>query len=410
MKCEVVAIGTELLLGQVVDTNSSYIGEKLAMFGIDSHFQTKVGDNLERIKDCIDTAVERSDFVVLCGGLGPTQDDITRNAVAEVKGVKLIRHSELVEKIQAVFQGQNMTDNNLVQADLPEGAEAIPIMVGTAPGFVCDVKGSVLYAVPGVPWEMKEMMEWVLADMCKRSGFEGVIQSRTLNTWGLGEAKLAEMLAKEIVRLDESDSATLAFLASGWNGLKVRITVKADSESQAQEILDTEEKAIREILPDKIIFGVDEESMEVAVLNLCRIKGLKLGLAESLTGGLISSRLTAISGSSEVFLGCVVSYAKEVKASVLGASLDDLAVSEETVSAMANGAIEVLGADCSLAVTGVAGPDSLEGVEPGVIWIASVVDGVCETQKIQFRFDRERTREFTVITALNMLRMRLLGL
>lgn len=406
MKCEIIAVGTELLLGDVVDTNSSYIGGQLAISGIDSHFQTKVGDNFERINECIKTATERSDFIVMCGGLGPTQDDITRNSVAEVMGVELVRRPELVEKIQAIFQDRKMTDNNLIQADLPEGAEVIPIMGGTAPGFVCDVRGSILYAVPGVPWEMMQMMEWILTDMRRRSELKGIIKSRTLNTWGLAEAELAEMLDEEIVRLDESD-ATLAFLASGWNGLKVRITVKADSDSKAREILDREEKVIRAKMPDRIIFGIDGESMESVVLDLCRQQGLKLGLAESLTGGLISSRLTEIAGSSEVFVGGIVSYAKEVKANVLGADPKNLAVSEATVIDMAKGACEVLGANCSLAVTGVAGPDSLEGVEVGVVWIASAVDGEVQTQMVRFPFDRNQIRQFTVITALNFLRLRL---
>lgn len=406
MKCEIIAVGTELLLGDVVDTNSSYIGGQLAISGIDSHFQTKVGDNFERINECIKTATERSDFIVMCGGLGPTQDDITRNSVAEVMGVELVRRPELVEKIQAIFQDRKMTDNNLIQADLPEGAEVIPIMGGTAPGFVCDVRGSILYAVPGVPWEMMQMMEWILTDMRRRSELKGIIKSRTLNTWGLAEAELAEMLDEEIVRLDESD-ATLAFLASGWNGLKVRITVKADSDSKAREILDREEKVIRAKMPDRIIFGIDGESMESVVLDLCRQQELKLGLAESLTGGLISSRLTEIAGSSEVFVGGIVSYAKEVKANVLGADSKNLAVSEATVIDMAKGACEVLGANCSLAVTGVAGPDSLEGVEVGVVWIASAVDGEVQTQMVRFPFDRNQIRQFTVITALNFLRLRL---
>ncbi len=422
MKCEVIAVGTELLLGDVVDTNSSYIGSQLAMSGIDSHFQVKVGDNLERITECISTAAQRSDFIIMCGGLGPTQDDITRNAVAEVMGVPLVRHPELVEKIQAVFAGREMTDNNLVQADLPEGATAIPVMGGTAPGFVCEFKNAadesiVLYAVPGVPWEMMEMMDWVTEDMRKRSGFSGVIKSCILKTWGLPEAELAELLAEEIERLDSeseagshdnSASATLAFLASGWEGLKVRITAKADSEAEAIKILQHEEAAVRKILPDELIFGKDEETMETVVLELCKKQGLKLAVAESLTGGLISSRLTAVAGSSDVFLGGVVSYAKDVKVAVLGADPEKLAVSQETASAMAKGAISKLGADCSLAVTGVAGPDPLEGVEPGTIWIASVLDGECETVNIKFPFDRERTRQFTVITALNMFRTRLL--
>ncbi len=396
------------MLGQIVDTNSSYIGEQLAMSGIDSHFQVKVGDNLERMNGCIATAVGRSDFVVICGGLGPTQDDITREAIALVLGVELKRQPELVEKIRAVFAGREMTDNNLSQADLPQGAHPLPMMPGTAPGFVCETEGCTLYAVPGVPWEMMEMMNWIMEDIRRRAGIKGVIQNRVLKTWGMAEAELAHILDGEIKRLDSSGNATLAFLASGWDGLKLRITVKADSEKTAQEVLNMEEATIRKQLPKQLIYGVDEQSMEEVVLDLCRSRGLKLGLAESLTGGLIGSRLTDIAGSSDVFMGSIVSYDKGVKESLLGADSGALAVSEETAAAMAKGACKVLGADCSLAVTGVAGPDSQEGVEPGVVWIASVLSGEMKTQMVNFPFDRNRIRQFTVITALNFLRLRLL--
>ena len=415
--CEVVAVGTELLLGQIVDTNSSYIGEQLALSGIDSHFQTKVGDNFERMRDTIALAAGRNDFVVVCGGLGPTQDDITRDCIAAVMGADLVRQDDLIEQISSVFKGRPMEENNLRQADLPAGAKPIPVLPGTAPGFVCEMDGSVLYAVPGVPWEMKEMMEWVLADMRRCAGFEGAIKSRVIRTWGESESGLATLLAEEVERLDAQarqnaeetqGTATIAFLASGWDGLKIRLTAKADSDEAAEEILSAEEERVREILPERLIYGTDEETMESVVLDLLRDRGLTLGLAESLTGGLIGARLTAISGSSAVFLGDVVSYAKEVKFNVLGVP-EGPVVSEDTVAAMAEGACRVLGADCGLAVTGVAGPEPLEGVKPGVVWIATTIKGKLATQEINFPFDRERTRQFTVITALNSLRLRLLN-
>ena len=223
MKCEVVAIGTELLLGQIVDTNSSWIGEQLAMVGIDSHHQTKVGDNHERMVAVLRQALERSDAVICCGGLGPTQDDITRGAIAEVMGVPLERDEAIVARIRERFggRGRPMPDNNLLQADVPQGAAINPVMPGTAPGLMCplggEYEGKVIYAVPGVPWEMKEMMtEGILPDLRSRAGFTGVIRSRTLRTWGQSESGLAEQLDAEIRRLDDAGTATIAFLASGW--------------------------------------------------------------------------------------------------------------------------------------------------------------------------------------------------
>ena len=217
MRCEVVAVGTELLLGQVVDTNSAWIGEHLAGLGIDSYYQTKVGDNLDRICAVLRTAVARNEFVVVCGGLGPTPDDITRDALAAVMGVELRRDPELVERISAKFwrRGRSMPENNLRQADVPAGAAVVPVFPGTAPGLVCPIGDTTVYAVPGVPWEMRTMMtEWIAEDMRRRAGVSGVIQSRILRTWGESEGGLAERLGGVIDRLDASGTVTLAFLAS----------------------------------------------------------------------------------------------------------------------------------------------------------------------------------------------------
>ncbi len=217
MKCEVVAVGTELLLGQIVDTNSSWIGEQLAMVGIDSHHQTKVGDNHDRMVAVLELALSRSDAVIVCGGLGPTQDDITRDAIADVMGVELIRDEEIVERIRARFgsRGREMPENNLRQADVPDGALVNPAMPGTAPGLICpltgDHDGKIIYAVPGVPWEMEQMVhQGILPDLQERAGITSVIRSRTLRTWGQSESGLAEQLDDEIQRLDETGEATIA--------------------------------------------------------------------------------------------------------------------------------------------------------------------------------------------------------
>ncbi len=408
--CEVVAVGTELLLGQIVDTNSSWIGEQLAIAGINSHFQTKVGDNPDRIEAVLNQALERSDAVIVCGGLGPTQDDLTRDIIARVMGVELDLNDELVAKIEAIFGGRKMPMNNLRQAEVPVGAEPLPVMPGTAPGLKAPVGDKVIYAVPGVPWEMKQMVDQcIMPDIKARAGITSVIRSKTLRTWGESESGLAERLGDEVDRLDRDGGATLAFLASGVEGLKVRITAKAETEKAVEEILTEEAQRVRAILGDALIFSDNDESMEQVVLALCAERGLTLGIAESLTGGLIGSRLTNVPGASAAFKGSIVSYASQVKFDVLGVP-EGPVVSEEAVIAMAEGAARVLDADVSVAVTGVAGPDPQDGVEVGRVWMATMVGGVVETNTVKWPFDRDRIRQFTTITVLNALRQRLLAL
>jgi nicotinamide-nucleotide amidase len=410
MRCEVVAFGTELLLGQIVDTNSSWIGEQLALVGIDSHFQTKVGDNHERIKATLQHALDRSDAVIVCGGLGPTQDDITRDVIADLMGVPLERDDALVEKIRSIFggRGRPMPDNNLRQADVPRGASIIPQMPGTAPGLICPIGDKVIYAVPGVPYEMEEMVgQTVLPDLERRAGIKGVIKSRTLRTWGDSESGLAQKLHDEFERLERDGGCTIAFLASGMEGIKVRLTAKAATEADVDAILGAEEAVVRAIIGN-VVFGTDDDNMESVVLRLLTEQGLTLGLAESLTGGMIAARLCDIPGASKAFRGSIVAYASDVKFDVLDVP-EGPVVSEATVTAMVRGACRVLKTDVGIAVTGVAGPDSQDGEEPGTVWMATLVDGEVQTQRSKFPFDRNRTRQFTTISVLNSLRMRLLA-
>jgi nicotinamide-nucleotide amidase len=409
MRCEVIAVGTELLLGQIVDTNSSWMGEHLALAGIDSHFQTKVGDNFERMVSSIRLGLERSDAVILCGGLGPTQDDITREAIAEVMGVVLVRHPEIGDRIRAMFtaRGREMSDNNLRQADVPEGATVIPQMPGTAPGLLCPVNGKVLYAVPGVPHEMREMLiGTVIPDLQKRAGLAAVIRSRVLRTWGHSESGLAEMLAGRIDELDVLGNPTLAFQASGIEGIKVRITAKAGSAQEAESILADEEARLRGIIGD-LVFGVDDDSMESVVIDMLRERGLSLGVAESLTGGLMGARFTSVPGASDVFRGGIVSYASDVKFSLLGVPQGPV-VSANAAKAMAEGARRALRADVALATTGVAGPTEQEGQPVGTVFLGLAMDGVSEAQRVQLPGDRQRIRQYAVISAVNLLRRRLM--
>ena len=411
MRCEIVAVGTELLLGQIVDTNSSWIGEQLALAGIDSHFQTKVGDNGERIADALRIALGRSDAVIVCGGLGPTHDDITRDVIAEVMGVELAIDPVIEERIRAMFgsRGRDMPVNNLRQAMVPVGASTIAQQPGTAPGLVCPIgDGQVIYAVPGVPYEMKEMVEGtVIPDLQRRAGVQAVIRSRTLRTWGQSESGLAEVLAPRIDELDRLGHATIAFLASGMEGLKVRVTVKAETAEEADDVLAQEVALLADILGDAV-FSVDDEPIEVVVLRLMRERGLTLGTAESVTGGLIASRLTDIAGASDVFRGSIVSYASEVKFDVLGVPRGPV-VSDDAVIAMAEGACRVLGCDVAVAVTGVAGPDTQEGVPAGTVYLGLCIDGESESMMIRLPGDRARVRQFSTISVLDWLRRRLVA-
>jgi nicotinamide-nucleotide amidase len=408
VRAEVVAIGTELLLGQIVDTNSSWIGEQLALAGIDVHYQSKVGDNHARMVEVLQAALDRNDAVIVCGGLGPTQDDITRDAIAELMGVGLVHDAAIADRIRAMFgsRGRDMPANNLSQADIPDGASVIPQQPGTAPGLVCPVGDKVVYAVPGVPYEMQEMVSGtIIDDLRRRAGDTASIRSRTLRTWGQSESGLAEMLADRIDELDRSGTATLAFLASGIEGLKVRITAKAPTDAEADVVLASEEKLLRARLGE-IVFGADDETMESVVLDLLRARGLTLGVAESVTGGLISSRLTDVAGASTVFRGGIVSYVSEVKFEVLGVP-EGPVVSAEAAEAMAVGVRRVVGADVGLAVTGVAGPDEQEGQPVGTVHLALAIGDDVSSVRIQFPGDRLRIRQFATITLLDLLRRRL---
>jgi nicotinamide-nucleotide amidase len=411
VRCEVLAIGTELLLGQIVDTNSAWIGEQLAASGIDSFEHRVVGDNQARIVGALRDLLSRSDAVLICGGLGPTQDDLTRDAIAEVMGVSLVRQMDLAEDIAKMFRARlrDMPQNNLRQADVPEGGDAIPNPIGTAPGLLCEVgDGKVVYAVPGVPYEMQLMVqEHVIPDLLRRSGSAAVIVSRSLKTWGTSESGLAEQIAHRLDALDASGgNPTIAFLARGIEGLVVRVTAKAASEEEARALVEAEEKELRAILGD-LVFGVDDETMEFAVLEKLRAWGWTLGVAESLTGGLIGARIVNVPGASDVFRGTIGSYATDVKRSVLGVTAASV-VSEDAAREMAEGAQRVLGADVGIAVTGVAGPTEQDGVAVGTVCFALALPGR-PTEAVSTRLpgDRERLRQFSTISLLNLLRQRL---
>lgn len=406
MRCAVVAVGTELLLGQIVDTNSSWIGERLAAHGIDSLVQYKVGDNQARVVSIVTRALEEADAVIMCGGLGPTHDDLTRDAIAEVMGVEL-RHDEVVaDTIRSMFasRGRRMPDNNLRQALVPVGASVIEQTRGTAPGLICPVGDKVIYAVPGVPHEMYDMMDRaILPDLRRRSGDTAVIVSRVIRTWGESESGLNERLDQVIDELEDVGNPTLAFLASGWEGLKVRLTAKGATHDEARALLATWESKVLQYVGD-FVFGYDDDNMESVVIRRMSELGLSLAVAESVTGGLVSGRLTAVPGASRVLQGSLVSYASSVKHDVLAVP-EGPVVSESSAKAMAEGVRRLLGADVGLSLTGVAGPDEQDGQPVGTLWVGLARDGA-ETTAAHFRLpgQRDPMRQMAVISALDLLR------
>jgi nicotinamide-nucleotide amidase len=291
---------------------------------------------------------------------------------------------------------------------VPVGATVIPQTRGTAPGLICPVGEKVVYAVPGVPHEMQEMLERaVLPDLRRRSGDTSVIASRVLRTWGESESGLDERLRDVITRLDDLGNPTLAFLASGWEGIKVRLTAKAATRADADALLAGWEAEIAALL-GPLVFGFDDDTMESVVLDLLRQRGLSLGLAESVTGGLVAARLTSVAGASDVFRGSIVSYASEVKFDVLGVP-EGPVVTPEAAAAMALGAQRVLGTDVGLALSGVAGPTEQDGQPVGTLHVAlATADGV-ETASLRLPGTRDQMRQFSVISSLDLLRKRLLG-
>jgi nicotinamide-nucleotide amidase len=409
LEVSVVAIGTELLLGQIIDSNSARIGQTLAANGFSSHLQLKVGDNHERIVAALTLALAEADAVITSGGLGPTQDDITREAIAEVSGRELIEDPGVRAVIEGLFaaRGRPMSANNYRQAMVPQGATIIPQRKGTAPGLIVPVGDKVIIALPGVPYELDDMMaNEVLTELRARRRDTTVIRSRVLRTWGLGESTLAERMAPRFDAL-EGSNVTIAFLGSGIEGVKVRFTGAGSDEAEVIGLLNDEEQRARQLLGD-YIFGVDDETLEIVASRLLTKHALTIATAESLTAGMVAAQLARVPGASAWLQGGVVSYARLVKERVLGVNTP-LVVSEEAACSMADGVARLLDSDVGLATTGVAGPDTLEGQAVGTVWIGMSYRGHSAARGVQLLGDRERIRTYATATALDLLRLTLEG-
>ncbi|HZD78442.1 MAG TPA: competence/damage-inducible protein A [Actinomycetota bacterium] len=410
VRAEVIGVGTELLLGQIANTNARWISERLAGVGVDVLHHQAVGDNPGRIVQAIRLALSRSEVVIVTGGLGPTQDDITREAVASAFGLALIRHPEIEERLRARFErlGRRMPRSNLVQADVPQGARTIVPRLGSAPGLVVEAGGRRLYALPGVPAEMREMMEGTVLPELGRLVGGGAIVSRILRCTGIAESRVAEILDDLFRR---SANPTVAYLAGGGE-VKVRLTAKAPSAEKAEALLAPLVREAAERIGDFVFTTVDE-SLEEAVGRLVISSGRTLSCAESLTGGELGARITSVPGASAYFAGSAVCYTAQAKRTILGVSGATLEgpgmVSRPCAREMAVGARRLYGTDLALALTGAAGPEAHAGAEPGAVWVALEAEGVSHQRGLHAPGDRAMVRRWAEQAALDLVRRHLEG-
>jgi len=406
---EMIFSGDELLRGDIVNTNQSYLGQRLLDLGVFATRAVTVSDDLDSMVAAIrDALSRRPEALILSGGLGPTEDDLTREATSEAVGRPLEFHQDLLDKIRDKFaaRGFTMTGSNRKQALLPQGAEAIPL-AGTAPGFMLDHKGTLIVALPGVPWELKEMWEGTVEarlDSHKAAGDGHTV--RRIRTFGIGESIAAERLADLPWRGSDVEIGTRASLE------ELTIILRGPATPAGARRLDELEAKVRAALGERV-FGVDSPGLPEITGDLLRQRGRTVAVAESCTGGLVGKRFTDIPGSSDYFLGGVTAYHNDVKVGVLGVPEEMLvqhgAVSPEVAAAMAEGVRDLLHSDCSLSTTGVAGPGGGTEEKPvGLVYIGSVVDGITELEHLTLWGHRDQIRERAALAAVDLLRRRLL--
>lgn len=410
---ELIAVGTELLLGNIANTDAQMISQGLSQLGINVYYHTVVGDNPQRVRQAVDIARGRADILITTGGLGPTCDDLTKVAVAQAFGKELVYHEPSAQRIRERFaaRGTPVTENNFQQAMVPEGCTVLDNDWGTAPGVAFVSGGTHVLMLPGPPRECEKMFRHRALPYLQKLS-DGVIASRTVKTFGIGESA-AEALLRDL--MNALHNPTLAPYAKP-TGTELRITAHAPTREEALRLIAPVEEQVKAILKDKVI-GVDVDSLEEVCLRLLKDRGLTVGTAESCTGGLMAKLLTDLPGSSAVFRGGVVSYTDAVKRGLLGVPEDLLAqygaVSPQVAQAMAQGARSALGCDLALAATGVAGPDPDDRGNPiGLVYLALAWEGGC--QVVPFRAgtqaERERVRRMAAWTGLDLIRRHLTGL
>ena len=411
---ELIAVGTELLLGNIANTDAQTLSKELSALGINVFYHTVVGDNPERLRRAVETAKTRADIIITTGGLGPTCDDLTKNVLAECFGKKLVYNEEAAQRMEAYFRRLHpdtgaMTENNYQQAYLPEGCVPFQNDWGTAPGCGFEADEVRVIMLPGPPSECGPMFR-ERAVPYLRDWTDGAIVSRTLRIFGMGESAVEAQLRD---RMNAMKNPTLAPYAKEGE-VELRLTAKAGDEASARALIAPAEEALRKRFGD-LVYGVDVPSLEHVCLELLKEKGLTVSVAESCTGGLLAQRLTDLPGSSAAFKGGVVSYWSQVKHDILGVPNDLLfqygAVSDPVARAMAEGVRTLAGSDLALAVTGVAGPDPDDRGNPvGLVYVAVAGQGETYVRVVHAAGSRQRIRTVSASHALDLLRRRLMGL
>ena len=404
--CELISVGTEILLGDILNTDAQFLSIELARLGISVIHQSTVGDNRERLLAQLKEAADRSDIIILSGGLGPTPDDLTKEVCCEFFGKKMFLHEPTVEKIKTYFstKGMKMAQNNLKQAMLPKDCVIFPNDNGTAPGMAIEKDGVHILVLPGPPRELKPMFRNCAVPYLMQFS-DRIIVSHNIRTFGIGESLMAE----RVNDLFDAENPTVAPYAKDGEAL-LRVTAMARTKEEAENLCKPVINEIKSRL-DGFVYGVDYTCIEEAVIEKLKEKHMKVATAESCTGGLIAKRITDVPGASEVFDCGIISYANEIKHRVLGVSEDDLnkygAVSEPVARQMAQGALKVSGADIAVSVTGIAGPDSDSTNQPvGLVYIGLADrDNVWVRELRTSRKDRSYNRYVSASNALNMIRL-----
>ncbi len=406
MTAETIFVGTELLLGNIVNTNGAYLADRLAALGISTYYQTVVGDNLERISETVSLGLSRSDILILSGGLGPTQDDITRDGVAKAMGLNLIPDEHSKIRIEEYFSksGKKMTENNYRQALVPEGGKAIDNDCGTAPGIVIEKDGKTVILLPGPPVELKNMFEKDIVPLLS-SKTDGVIYSSTVKVCGKSESEIATIL-DDLINGD--GEVTVAPYAKCCE-VHLRVTAKGEDEKTAKKLVKPVVKEIKSRLEDAVYTTDDDTTLEKAVVDLLLANGLTVTTVESCTGGLLAGRLINVPGVSEVFKSGHITYSNKAKrklVSVKKTTLDKYgAVSAKVVKEMARGATMFNHADVAVAISGIAGPDGGTEEKPvGLVYIGCSVCGEITTAEYHFTGTREKIRECAVAEGLILMR------
>lgn len=409
MVAELISVGTELLLGNIVNTNASFLAEQCAGLGLSLYFQTVVGDNPGRLEQTLRLALSRADVVILTGGLGPTKDDLTKELVADLTGCPLVEHEHTREQIQRFFDtrkvnADQITENNWKQALIPDGATVVDNANGTAPGLIVPHKEQYIILLPGPPKEMEPMFLEGVAPFL-RALEPAVIYSKTVRVCGMGESRVETMIADLVNAQDNPTIATYAKTGC----VDMRVTASASSEQEAKQLVRPVVCELQNRFGTHVYSTDEKETLEEAVVSMLRDRGLTVSTAESCTGGLLAARLVNVSGASQVFAEGYITYSNEAKTKLLGVPQDVLrqfgAVSEQTARAMAFGAAAAAGSDASVAITGIAGPLGGSDAKPvGTVFIACSVNGSVSVQEYHFDGNREKIRDYSAVSALTLLR------